>query len=336
VSPGTSEQEGRLPPEIACAPVVTGSTRVVGIIGDPVEHSLSPLMHNRAFRALGLDYCYVPFRVRSTRLAAAIAGVRALGLRGLNVTLPHKTAVVPYLDRLEGAARWTGAVNTIVCEDGLLVGDNTDGEGFIRSLAEAAGLDGEGLRVVVVGAGGAARAIAVALARRGAARLAVANRTLERARQLAELVGSLPGLRLAGPPKALALDDPALADEIRHADLLVQATSCGMGEGGAGGEEGAGGKEGAGGEPSLPVPRAALHPGLVVCEIVYHPLETPLVRAARAAGCRVVTGDGMLVHQGAVAFERWTGRAAPVELMRATLLARLQPAGRRAADAEGG
>lgn len=271
---------------------------VVGIIGRPVAHSLSPLMHNRAFAHLNMDWTYVRFEVADDRVQEAVAGLRALSVRGVNVTIPHKTAVIPFLDRLTPEAAAIGAVNTIIHDAGDLIGDNTDGIGFVRSLVDEAEFDPKGTRVLVVGAGGAARAVAVALARAGAARIVVANRTAKKARELAQLVeqhGSV--------GKAVGLHRDEIAPELSGVDVLVQTTSLGMA-----------------GDPSLPVDADLLHPGLLVTDIVYTPLETPLLRAAKQRGCRVLPGWGMLLYQGVEAFERWTDVEAPVDVMKEALL----------------
>ncbi|MFO7310779.1 MAG: shikimate dehydrogenase [Bacillota bacterium] len=279
---------------------LTGEAAVVGVIGWPVAHSLSPLMHNRAFAHLDMNWVYVPFAVRPENLEAAVAGLRALSVRGFNVTIPHKTAIIPFLDQLTPAAAAIGAVNTVINRDGWLVGDNTDGLGFLQSLREEAEFDPAGSRTVIVGAGGAARAVAVSLADAGAARVVIANRTLARAQELADVVKGR-GAQAA----ALALDSPELEEELAAADLLVQTTPAGMS-----GEA----------DAVLPVPESWLRPPLIVCDIVYTPPETPLLAAARRRGLRVVPGWGMLLYQGAAAFERWTGRPPPVAVMRDALL----------------
>jgi len=283
---------------------LTGEAAVVGIIGWPVAHSLSPVMHNRAFAHLGMNWVYVPLPVRPDAVEAAVAGLRALGVRGVNVTIPHKTAVISFLDRLTPAAAAIGAVNTIINEDGWLVGDNTDGFGFLQSLREEAEFDPAGSRVVILGAGGAARAVAVSLAQAGAARLVIANRTVARAEELAAAVRAVGGIAAA-----IGLEGPELPEELAGADLLVQTTPAGM-HGGAAGE--------------LPVQEDWLRPPLIVCDIVYTPPETPLLAAARRRGLRVVPGWGMLLYQGTAAFERWTGRPPPVAVMRAALLEALE------------
>ncbi|HLT58103.1 MAG: shikimate dehydrogenase [Limnochordales bacterium] len=279
---------------------LSGEAAVVGIIGWPVAHSLSPRMHNRAFAHLDMNWVYVPFPVHPSELETAVRGLRALSVRGFNVTIPHKTAIVPLLDRLTPAAAAIGAVNTVINQDGYLVGDNTDGIGFVRSLRDEADFDPAGSRVVVLGAGGAARAVAFALADAGVTRLVIANRTPARAQELAAAVAR-PGLETG----ALGLDSPELREELAGADLLVQTTPAGM-EGGSG--------------AALPVPENWLHPPLIVCDIVYTPPLTPLLAAARRRGLRIVPGWGMLLYQGAAAFERWTGRPPPVAIMRAALL----------------
>lgn len=297
---------------------LTGATTVVGIIGDPVAHSLSPLMHNCAFRALGLDWVYVPFHVARSDLSRAIAGLRALGVRGVNVTIPHKTAVMPLLDRLTPAAIAAGAVNTIVNDDGELVGDNTDGIGFVRSLRAEAAFDPANTRVLVLGAGGAAKAIAVQLADSGVRRIVIANRTPERAQQLAAHIRQF-GTDAIG----IGTDAAVLRRIVPDTDLFVQTTPAGMAtHNGGGAVSGRRVEAEAGDKPaSLPEPFEAdwLHHGLVVADIVYTPLQTPFVRAALVQNCIVAPGWGMLLYQGVEAFERWTGAQAPVDVMRTAL-----------------
>lgn len=300
------------------APAVSGRSRVFGVIGFPVAHSLSPAMHNAAFAALDYPGVYVPFPVEPGRLSEAVAGIRALGLGGVNVTVPHKEAVMAFLDEVTPMARRVGAVNTVIHREGRLIGDNTDGRGFLRSLAEELGVEPRGLRALILGAGGAARAIAAALLEAGAAGLVIANRTEERARGLVRdlLAGGAgpgaapdPGGQQGEPPdppdvRAMALDDPRLEGEVAEADLLIHTTTWGM--------------DPHGDVPPL-IPARWLSPRTAVCDIVYAPLETSLLREARARGCPVLPGLGMLLYQGALAFEAWTGRKAPVEAMRRAL-----------------
>lgn len=296
---------------------LTGAGSVVGIIGRPVAHSLSPLMHNRAFAHLGLDWVYVPFEVEEDALGPAIAGLKALSVRGVNVTIPYKTAVMPFVDRLAPAAAAVGAVNTIINRRGQLVGDNTDGIGFIRSLTDEANFDPAGARVLVLGAGGAARAIAVELARHGAERIAIANRTEARARELAEVVE-----RHGAAVTALDLEPGRLASVLESADLLVQTTPLGLSGNTV---NTVADQDGApAGDTGLPVDADLLRPPLLVADIVYTPIETPLLNAAGRNGCAILPGWGMLLYQGVEAFERWTETAAPVDVMRAGLLEALR------------
>lgn len=283
---------------------ISGKTRVCGILGDPVEHSFSPAMHNAAFRAAGLDYVYVPFPVKPADLGRAVEAVRALGLAGVNVTIPHKEAVLPLLDELSNEAGLIGAVNTIVNRGGRLLGDNTDGRGFLRSLRESAGCDPAGRTALVLGAGGAARAVAVQLALAGAARLLLANRSRARSAELALFIKEKTGTEaeIIGWP---AGEGETLPGEIlQSADLVVQATSLGM-------------------SPAIatapPLPFGQFRPGQFACDLVYNPAETRFLREAARAGAAVVDGLGMLLYQGALAFELWTGAAAPVEVMRKAL-----------------
>jgi shikimate dehydrogenase len=280
---------------------MSGKTTVCGLIGDPVGHSMSPAMQNAAFRRLGLDYAYVPFRVESSDLANAISAVRALHIRGLNVTIPHKLAVIPLLDRLDNLAARIGAVNTIVNDAGLLTGYNTDAPGFLQPLRQQR-FEPSGKRVLILGSGGAARAVAFSLMD-GGATLTILNRTANRARELAAQLSSQFDGQVAGG----LLDNQNLAEGVDGADLLVNTTSVGMG----------------GVSNGTPVPAGLLRPGLVVYDIVYNPVRTRLLREAETAGCITVSGIDMLAWQGALAFERWTGRPAPIDLMREEIIRHL-------------
>jgi shikimate dehydrogenase len=265
--------------------VISGATRVAAVIGDPVRHSLSPILHNTAYRELGLDWSYVAFEVPDGQTTAALQGARALGLVGLSVTMPHKTAAAAACDELTDDAAALRSVNTVTVEDAKLLGASTDGPGFLRSLADA-GCEPTGARVLVVGAGGAARAVALAFGR-AAAHVQVAARRPVAAAETAELAGGEP----------VDWDDRAAA--AIDAAIVVNATPVGMGD-----------------DPAIVVAVDALHPGQVVADLVYHPLETPLLREARARGATTVDGLGMLVHQAALQVERWSGQAAPVPAMR--------------------
>jgi shikimate dehydrogenase len=271
---------------------VTGSTRLAGVIGWPVRHSRSPAIHNAAFASAGLDWLYVALPVRPGRVAAAISGMDALGLEGLSVTMPHKGAAAAVLDRLSGDAVALGAVNCVARDGDQLVGHNTDGPGFVDALRADEGIDPSGMRCVVLGAGGAARAVVRALARAGAAEVIVVNRDPDRARTAAALAGPLGRV---GEPL-----------DLRAADLVVHATPVGMRD-----------------VPGAPFDPGICREGVVIADLVYHPEETALLAAAGALGHRTVGGIGMLVHQAAAAFRLWTGTDAPVAAMAAA--ARVPP-----------
>lgn len=284
--------------------LLSGRTRVVGVFGDPVEHSLSPAMQNAALAALGLDWVYVPFHVKPAELPTAVRAIVSLGLVGVNVTVPHKVAVMDLLDEVDEEARLIGAVNTIVNRDGRLVGYNTDGLGFLQSLEEQAGRDPRGAEILVLGAGGAAQAIACSMAMRGAARVTIANRSLAKAQALAERI------RPYAPAEwtSLSTDDPAFLKALRRAEIIVHTTTVGM--------------HPHDDQPPI-VPAELLEPSALVCDIVYRPRETTLIQAARARGCPVLTGEGMLAYQGAVALRLWTEMEPPATVMLATLTAQL-------------
>ncbi len=287
--------------------MIGGETTVLGIFGWPVHHSRSPAMHNAAAAAVGVDLAYVPFPVQPESLAEAVAGVRALGIRGVNVTLPHKEEVMRYLDVVHPDARDIGAVNTLVREaDGSLHGENTDAPGLVRSLEEAEVALADA-RVVIVGAGGAARAAAVGLARAGAAEIVVAARRGEQS----ELLASDLDASLEGRVRAITTEGADLREAFRSATLMVQATSATL-HGNPQAKEFA---------ASLPMD--ALDSEAHVIDLVYKPRVTSVMASAQIRGLRTVDGLGMLVHQGALAFTRWTGIEAPVEVMREALLASL-------------
>ncbi len=284
--------------------VISGRTRVCGIIGDPIEHTMSPVMHNAAFEKMGVDYFYVPFRVKKEQLAKAIEGVRALNIRGLNVTIPHKVDIIPFLDGLDPLAKRIGAVNTVVNDEGILTGYNTDATGFLQALLER-GIEPRGGNIVILGAGGASRAISFILAETGS-NLVILNRLLEL--DWAEELASRLSHTFAKEVEALELNQKNLAEALEKADILVNATSVGM-------------------TPSMDetlVPFNLLKPGLVVFDIVYNPIKTRLLREAEEAGAKTISGIDMLVWQGALAFEKWTGIKAPIELMREEVIKILQ------------
>jgi shikimate dehydrogenase len=284
--------------------MMSAMTKVCGLIGDPVEHSVSPAMHNAAFKHLKLDYTYLSFRVGKEHLKMAIGGARALGIRGLNVTIPHKVAVMPLLDELDPLAEKIDAVNTIVNDNGVLKGYNTDAGGFLKALWQS-GFELENKKAVVLGAGGASRAVCFALTENGA-EVVILNRQQEMhwAVGLAVSVSEICDREV----KALELNDNNLKAVLEPADLLVNATSVGM-------------------SPDVgqtPVDKKLLKTGLVVFDVVYNPLETKLLAEAEEVGASTISGVDMLVWQGALAFEMWTGVEPPVEVMKAAALEALK------------
>jgi shikimate dehydrogenase len=284
---------------------LSGKTRVCAIIGDPVEHSLSPAMHNAAFKELGLNLVYVAFTVTATALKDAVSGAKSLGLRGLNVTMPHKKAVMEYLDSVDSTAKNIGAVNTVLNNQGKLVGYNTDGSGAMIALQEN-GVYPEEKKLLLLGAGGAAKAIAYYAAQE-VDELVILNRTQKKAKQLAEALCKEFGKKVKGR----TFSPEILKKELETTDILVNATSVGM-------------------HPhadSSPVPSRLLRHDLCVMDIIYNPLETRLIADAKAADAKVVSGIEMLLYQGAVAFEIWTNRPAPVEVMRTAALNALKKQG---------
>ena len=288
---------------------ISGATTVTGVVAWPVRHSLSPSMHNAAFAALGLNWAYVPFPVPPEQLGTAVAAFSAMGIRGVNVTIPHKSAVAGFLDALDPAAEILGAVNTIdVCE-GRLTGYNTDGPGFVASMHEV-GWSAVGRAVAIIGAGGSSRAVAHALLMAGASRLAVVNRTPEKAEAMVQMLTEIAvpehgSVDIVGS----GLDAPSARDLVTEADIIVDCASVVM-------------------YPQVDVPPVVspewLHDGQLVADLTYNPRLTVLLQAAQTRGCATLEGTGMLVHQGAIAFEIWTGRKAPVETMRKALLAQLR------------
>ena len=271
-------------------------TLLSGIFGYPIRHSISPAMHNAAFASLDIDAVYSAWETTPDDLAAGVASLRSEDYLGANVTVPHKQAVMVHLDEIDDLATRIGAVNTIVNRDGRLMGSNTDALGFINSLRSEAGVTVAGLEVVLIGAGGAARAAAYALAEGRASALAIANRTVERAESLASELAETGILA-----NAFGLHDPDFLSACERADLIVNSTSVGMLHGPAEGDS--------------PVPAEVISPGCVVYDMVYNPPKTPFLLDAERAGAQVIGGLPMLVYQGAAAWSRWTGREAPVDVM---------------------
>lgn len=271
---------------------ITGTTKITGIFGYPVEHTLSPAMHNAAFEALNLDYCYIAFSVHPDLLKDAVRAIQALNLCGANVTIPHKENVIPLLDKIDDEASFIGAVNTIVNADGKLIGYNTDGRGFMQSLSES-NIFAEGKDVFIIGAGGASRAISYYLCRK-ARRLCIYNRNKERAERLA--------IDLNRFHKNVSTDN---LSGIERFHIIINTTPLGLKEG----------------DP-LPFDTTPLRSDHVVCDLIYK--RTRLLEEASKKGCTTLDGRGMLLWQGVFAFELWTGEKPPVEIMRNALYNRLK------------
>lgn len=266
-------------------------------MGDPIEHSKSPAMHNAWFEDMSIDATYIPLHVTPDQLESAVAGLKTLGASGWNVTIPHKTAIIPYLDELDELAQKMGAVNTVVrTTEGKLKGYNTDGIGFVRSLEEAVGFSHKDKPVLLVGAGGAARGIAFAMQQQGYRHVTIANRTVTNAQMIIDEMGM-------GRAISLQQAEETLADF----SIIVQMTSAGLSTGNF----------------SMPFSLDRLMKEAIVADIVYNPLMTPFLQAAEEKGATIVTGLGMFVHQGAIAFEHWLGNYPNTNSMIAQLKAQL-------------
>lgn len=274
---------------------ISGHTGLLAVIGSPVGHSASPAMYNYSFERLGLDYAYVAFDIKTEEVKDAIAAMKTFKMRGCNVTMPCKTEVVKYMDELSPAARIIGAVNTIVNDDGRLIGHITDGEGFVNNLKDH-GIDVEGKKITIAGSGGAATAIQVQCALDGAREIVIFNRTVAKAEATAEKIRKEVSSCVVSVYDIT--DIARMTEEIGSSDIFVNATSVGMAP-----------KE----DDSVVKDLSAFHPGLVVTDIVYNPLETKLLKDAKAAGCTCVGGKGMLLWQGVSAFKLYTGEDMPVE-----------------------
>ncbi|OAS13765.1 shikimate dehydrogenase [Paenibacillus oryzisoli] len=271
---------------------IDSHTVLYGVFGDPIRHSRSPIMLNRAFQEAGINGVYAAFHVKPEALGEAVRGIRALGYRGVNVTIPHKVDVMNYLDEIDEGAMIVGAVNTIVNENGKLKGFNTDGIGYVRSLKEETGIELKGKRVLVLGAGGAARGVAYALAKEGASCIYIANRTKERAVELAATISAF--------TETVGLGMDELENVADNVEFVLNTTSAGM-------------------HPNvdeLPLPLHLLRPHHLVSDLIYNPRITRFLREAEAIGARIHGGLGMFIYQGAYAFEYWTGTPAPVAAMR--------------------
>ena len=279
----------------------------LGVFGDPVTHSLSPQMQNAALENMGVSERYARFRIGAEELATGLEVIRRLNFVGINLTLPHKTAALSLMDEMDDAARKSGAVNTLLVEGEKLIGSNTDGPGFLHAIRSEFSVDLRDLRVLLLGAGGGAgRAIAVQCALENCERLVLVNRTLEKAQNLAsELAPYFAGSRVLGPVarlQAVPWDETSLRFQLANTDLVINATSVGMKRS----------------DPPL-LPASLLAPHLMVYDTIYTPARTPLLAAAADAGALGANGLSMLLHQGALSFEIWFGRKAPLDVMRAAL-----------------
>ena len=285
---------------------ITGHTRLTALLGSPVAHSISPLMHNEAFQLLDLDYTYLCFEVNEKTLPAAVDGLKACGIRGFNLTMPNKNKIVELLDELSPAARLIGAVNTVVNDDGHLTGYNTDGVGYMQAVKDA-GYDITGKTITIMGAGGAATAICAQAALDGVEKIHIfareTSRFWDRTQKLAENINStLPCKAVLHENK----DTAALAQAISESALLLNATSVGM----APNTEG-----------TIIEDTSLYHPDLIVFDVIYNPRETRFLKEAREAGCRTFNGMYMLLYQGAEAFRLWTGKEMPVKEIKANFFA---------------
>lgn len=281
---------------------IDGSTIITGVFGAPITHTASPAMHNAAFEALDMNWAYLAFHVDPQNLRPALQGARDMGMVGINLTIPHKILALDCLDEIDAEARKLGAVNTVAIEKGTLRGFNTDGYGFLKSIKEEFNLSIKGKRVLVLGAGGAGRGIAVKCALDGAAKVFVANRTAARIEPIAREIRSTKSEFLA-----LALSVDAIRKVIQEIDLVVNATSVGLTEG-----------------DSLGLGADLFSARLHVYDTIYRPAKTELLHVAESAGAKVANGQSMLLHQGAKSFEIWTKRKAPLAVMRRALRSALQ------------
>lgn len=295
-----SQMNEKIHAELQALPI-TGHTRLTGLLGSPVAHSLSPMMHNDSFRELGLDYVYLCFDVDEKHLSDAVKGLRALNVRGFNLTMPDKNKIVELVDELSPAARLIGACNTVVNDDGHLTGHNTDGVGFMRALKDY-DFEASGKTVTILGAGGAASAIAAQTALDGASSIRIFARPSSRFHARTVAMTEQINRETSCHAELMDIaDQTSLKSSLADSDLLVNGTPVGMAP-----------------DPdhSLITDPSFFHEGLFVADTIYHPAETMLLSIARTAGCRTANGMYMLLYQGAEAFRLWTGRHMPTELIR--------------------
>jgi len=273
--------------------MITGRTEKIGILGWPVGHSLSPLMQNAAFESLHLDYVYVPLPVQAEYLAQAVVGLKALGFTGANVTIPHKVAIMAYLDEIDSSAQLIGAVNTIVIKEGKCIGYNTDAQGFIRSLTTKNVMI-TGKSAVLMGAGGASRAVVCGLIQHGIGQITVGARNLIKVQEFAK------GFPTVTNIEGCDWNESIFNNRIKDCDILINCTPIGMS---------------ADNKEELPIIWDNVHSDTVVCDLIYNPPMTPFLKSAQNHGNKIINGAGMLVEQGALAFELWTGKPGPRKIM---------------------
>jgi len=279
---------------------IRGTTKLISLLGDPVKHSLSPLMHNTAFEAMNLDYVYLAFPIKEGLIKEGLDAMKTLDAAGFNLTMPHKQSVVDFLDEVTEEAALIGSVNTVKNIDGKLVGYNTDGKGFVKSLEEKR-VEYKDKKIVLIGAGGAARAVATQLAYDGAGEIVVFNRTIGAASQIVDNINKNISTCKG---KALKLNEEELINEVKDASILVNCTSVGM-------EPGI--------NESVISSNKVFYGDLFVADIIYDPAKTKFLKMAEEAGCKYMNGLMMLIWQGAIAFNIWTGKDMPVDLIKKTL-----------------
>lgn len=274
---------------------INSKTKLVGLLGYPLDHTLSPAIHNAAFEEKRINNVYLPIEVKPDNFGHVIKTISCMNFIGFNITIPFKVEVMKYLDAIDETAKCIGAVNTVVVRDGKLIGYNTDGTGFLKSFEEASNSTIAEKKVLVLGSGGASKAICMTLALNKVGKLYICNRTHEKALTLANSINK----KVSAISSAIPMEYNAINETIKKVDLLINTTSLGMFPR----------------TDEMPIDGSLLNKGLIVCDIVYNPRKTKLILEAERLGCKTVPGLGMLVYQGAEAFEIWTGTKAPVKLM---------------------
>lgn len=276
---------------------IKGTTQLICLIGSPVEHSKSPYMHNLSFEKLKLDYTYMAFDIENGFVKEAVDAMRVLNVRGFNITMPHKQEVMKYLDEIKEDAKLIGSVNTVLNHNGKLIGYNTDGKGFIRSLEEKNVKYKDG-KILIIGSGGATKSVAIELALQGAKEIVIANRTLEKAEEISSTINK--NIKDA-KSRSIVLDESILKEELKDSSILINTTSVGMGDTI---------------DRSIINDKNMFHDSLLVADLIYNPVKTRFLSMAEESGCRIMNGLGMLVYQGALAFKIWTGRDMPIEVIK--------------------